>query len=389
MNKRITAGIDIGTQAIRVVISEWNEGDTLYPTVLGTGISHTNGLRHGYIINNDEARKSIKRAIHEAEKNAKVKIKNAVLAIGGISLESINNSASIAISRTENEVTQSDLKKVLSLCEKELPKMNNRKIIHAIPMKHYLDDVEILGRASGFQGNRLEVRGLFITCLEQHLNDIINVVEDLGIEVSDVVAAPIAASLVLLNKKQKTAGCVLVNIGAETMSLVVYENDIPTTLQVFPIGGTDITNDIALGLKIPLDEAENIKIGKSGTGFSKRKLDDIISARLKDIFELVDSHLRKINRSGLLPAGVIISGGSAYATNIESIAKGILKIPAKIANADICSVSRGKLRDSAWSVAYGLTLLEDSEPNSKKDSLTASFKTLKNNISSFLKEIMP
>jgi cell division protein FtsA len=388
MKQRITAGIDIGSQAIRVVISEWHEGE-IFPTVIGVGIAHTSGLRHGYIIHLEEAKRSIQKAVRDAERNAKIKIESAVLAIGGISLESTSTEASLALSRAENEVTTADLHKVESLAEKELTKMANRKIIHAIPVRYKLDDTEILGRATGLHGNRLEVKTLFVTCLEQHLNDLITAVEELGIEVNDVVAAPVAASLVLLNKKQKTAGCVLVNIGAETMSLVVYENDIPIALQVFPIGGTDITNDIALALKVPLDEAENIKIGKSGTGISKKKLEEIIQARMKDIFELVGGELKKIGRAGLLPAGVIISGGSAYVNNVDTLAKNILKIPARVAHVDMQTISKGRLRDSSWSVAYGLTLLEDAGNSSKKEGFKNSLKNIERTIKNILGQIIP
>lgn len=388
MKRRITTGIDLGTQAIRVVIAEWREGD-VYPTVLGTGIAHTVGMRHGYVIHLEEAKKSIAKAVLDAERMAHVKVKSAVVSVGGISLDSIFSSASIAISRTENEVTHADLKRVVAASEKELGAMSNRKIIHVVPVTYKLDGVEILGRATGRTGNKLEVKTLFITCLEQHLQDLLSAVEEVGIEVHDVIAAPVAASLVLLNKKQKVAGCVLVNIGAETMSMIVFENDIPTALHVFPIGGSDITNDIALGLKVTLEEAENIKIGKHGSGYSKRKLDEIVQARLSDIFELVDKELVKINRSGLLPAGVIISGGGAFLNHLEHIAKQSLRIPAHIAHADVQNASKGKLKDSSWSVAYGLTLLEDTEGKPEIKTIETAVKNIKKYVSSVWRELMP
>lgn len=388
MKRRITTGIDVGTQAIRVVISEWREGDQ-FPTVLGIGIAHTSGLRHGYIIHLEEAKRSIRKALDEAERLAKIEVRSAVLSIGGISLESSTASASLAISRAENTVTSQDLRKVVSLSEKELPDAPNRKIIHVVPIKYKLDGKDILGRATGREGNKLEVKTLFITCLEQHLQDLITAVEELGVEVHDVVAAPIAASLVTLSKKQKTAGCALLNIGAETMSVVVFENDVPVTLHVFPIGGTDITNDIALGLKVPLEEAENIKIGKTGTGFSKRKLEEIIEARLTDIFELVDSQLKKVNRSGLLPAGVVITGGSAYFGSIEDIAKRSMRVPVKVANVDMQTISKGRLKDSTWAVAYGLTLLEDTSGRPEDTKMTDAFKQIKLSIKQFFEQLLP
>ncbi|MEN9852122.1 MAG: hypothetical protein RI996_65 [Candidatus Parcubacteria bacterium] len=388
MKSRITTGIDVGTQAIRVVIAEWIEGDP-FPTVLGTGIAPSSGLRHGYVLHSDEARKSIRRALQEAERSAKIQIKSAVLSVGGISLESTTSSATIAISRAENEVTSVDIDRVVALSEKELKVTPNKKVIHVIPTKFKLDGEEVLGRTIGRIGNKLEVHTLFVITQEQHLNDLISVVEDLGVEVADVIAAPVAASLVALNKKQKNAGCVLVNIGAETMSMIVFENNTPIALHVFPIGGTDITNDIALGLKMTLEDAESIKIGKQTTGFSKKKLDEIINARLHDLFELIDNQLKKVNRSGLLPAGIIITGGSAFITNLDLSAKNSLKIPARIANADIHTISKGKLRDASWSVAYGLTMLEDTAGAPKTGGFKEIMKQAKKSFSGILEQLLP
>ncbi len=388
MKSRITTGIDIGTQIIRVVIAEWTEGEQ-FPTVLGSGIAPSSGLRHGYVIHTEEAKRSIRRAILDAERSAKMNIKSAVLSIGGISLESYESSATIAISRAENEVTSTDLDRVVALSEKELKITPNKKILHVIPVKYQLDDEDVLGRAAGRIGNKLEVRTLFVVTQEQHLNDLIAAVEEIGVEVNDVIAAPIAASLVALNKKQKNAGCVLVNIGAETMSMVVFENNTPIALHVFPIGGTDITNDIALGLKLTLEEAENIKIGKQVTGFSKKRLDEIVQARLHDVFELIDSHLKKVNRSGLLPAGIIITGGSAFISNVDLSAKNALKIPARVANADIHTISRGRLRDASWAVAYGLTMLEDTAGAPKTSGLQDAIKSFKKYCSNLLEQLMP
>ncbi len=388
MKSRITTGIDIGTQTIRVVIAEWMDGEA-YPSVLGTGIAPSSGLRHGYVIHSEEAKRSIKRAILEAERSAKTQIKSAVLSIGGISLESISSSATIAISRAENEVTNADIDRVVALSEKELKITPNKKVIHVIPTKFKLDGDDVLGRTVGRIGNKLEVTTLFVVTQDQHLGDLIAAVEDLGIEVADVIAAPVAASLVALNKKQKNAGCVLVNIGAETMSMIVFENNTPIALHVFPIGGTDITNDIALGLKLTLEEAESVKTGKQTTGFSKKKLDEIVNARLHDLFELIDSHLKKVNRSGLLPAGIIITGGSAFISNLDLSAKNSLKIPAKIANADIHTISKGRLRDASWSVAYGLTMLEDTAGAPKHGGFAEITKQIKKSFAGLLEQLMP
>jgi cell division protein FtsA len=206
------------------------------------------------------------------------------------------------------------------------------------------------------KGLKLETRILFVSALEQHLNDLIAAVDEAGIIVEDVMAAPIAASLVTLTKAQKIAGVVLANIGAETVSIVVFENNVPISLEIFPIGSNDITNDIALGLKIPLEEAEKVKTGNSNA-YPRKKMEEIIGARLSDIFELIDSHLKKINRSGLLPAGIVITGGGSGTVSIEDHAKDSLKLPSRIADLVTDGAPRTQIRDSTWSVAYGLCVV--------------------------------
>ena len=183
-----------------------------------------------------------------------------------------------------------------------------------------------------------------------------NIIEQTGIQIEDVLASPLAASFSTLTKLQKTSGCILANIGSQTTSIAVFEDGIPVSIQVFSIGSTDITNDIALGLQIALEDAEEIKTGNKNSDTSRRKLDEIIEARLSDIFELIENHLKKLGASGLLPAGIVITGGGSGISDIETFAKKYFKLPAKTADAAIVSSSRGQIKDSAWSVAYGLCL---------------------------------
>lgn len=358
--KRIATGIDVGTHATRVIIAMHTRGET--PRIIGTGISETRGLRHGYIVNKAEAMKSISTAISHAEKMAGFKIKNALLSIGGISLESSISHGNTIISRASGEVADQDIKKVAVDAEESLTHLINKRIVHRVPLRYKLDGKEVLGDPRGMIGTKLEVKFLFITSLEQHLDEMIQAIEELGIEVDEVVPSPIAASKVALNKKQCSVGCVLANIGAETVSIAVFENDIPISLQVFPIGSTDITNDIALGLKIPLEEAERVKLSGNGGPHPKKKLDEIIEARLYDMFELIEAHLKKINRNGLLPAGIILTGGGAGVATIEDLAKAVLKLPSTTARPMTSVANKHTVKDASWLVAYGLALYAFEKP---------------------------
>ena len=395
MSRSIITGIDIGTHYVKVVIAnaqERNEKNNL-PKIIGVGLVETRGLRHGYIINISDVVSSIKEAVNQAEKKADAKVKKAFVSIGGIGLGSITNTSSIIISRADLEITALDIKRVQEQCEKDIPPAAslNKKIIHSIPVQYKVDGKVVLGKPEGMHGSKFEIKTLYITCLEQHLNDMIEAVEDAGISVQDVMASPIAASLVTLSKSQKIAGCVLANIGGETVSIAVFENNIPVSLEVFPIGSTDITNDIALGLKVPLEEAEQIKIGAiTGASYPRKKLEEIISARLSDIFELIEAHLKKIGRNGLLPAGIILTGGGSGLSGIEDMAKTSLRLPSRIGSIGLGIPEKNDLKDSSWAVAYGLCILGmHADTDLPIDTSSRIFENSKKTMMAWLKQFLP
>jgi cell division protein FtsA len=358
MSLKTTAGIDIGTHQVRVVVAQ-SKGPKELPRILGGGSAESKGLRHGYIINSSDVIKSVEAAVIQAEKSSGEKIKRAYISVGGIGLASVTGNGQTIVSRGDQTITELDIDLAIQTAEEAIPSavIQNRKIIYTIPVQWKVDGKPVLGRVLGLKGVKLEVKVLFVSCLDPHLSDLIDAVEEAGIDVIDVVASPIAASFITLTKPQKMAGCVLANIGAETLSIVVFENNIPISLEVFPIGGADITNDIALGLKVALEEAESIKLGGvTHSSYPRKKLEEIIGARLGDMFELIENHLKKINKNGLLPAGIIITGGGSYITSVEDVARATLHLPSRIAS---LKVGDGKIqiKDSSWSVAYGLCIM--------------------------------
>lgn len=404
MRQNTAVGIDIGTHQIKVVMSEGTSNGNSLPKILGVGFAESKGLRHGYIVNQSDAIRSIRKAIRQAEKASNIKITRVFLSIGGIGLSSYISTGSTHISRADGEITNLDIDNVVESAQEAIPQSVNinRKIIHTIPMEYRLDGKHVLGNPLGMKGVKLETKVLYVFSLEHHLNELIQAVEDSGVEIIDVMASPLAASLVSLSKTEKIAGCVLTNIGSETVSIVVYENDIPISMEIFPIGSNDITNDIALGLKVSLDDAERIK--KEGdtdfrTSIPKKRLEEIITARLSDIFELIESHLKKIGKNGLLPAGVIITGGGSGITTIEDLAKAYLRLPTKVSDV-ICDVKISecidnhsiKIKDSTWAVAYGLCVFglysEDNNPISNNIGLRF-LKSTRNKIMQWIKQFLP
>ncbi len=390
MARPIAVGIDVGTYQVRVLVAERNEPNHP-PKVIGIGFAESRGLHHGYIINPTDAAKSIKTALAQAERSSGISIKKALLAVSGVGLNGLTASGTAVVSRADLEITDLDIKKAVDASQAEIPEtaLVNRKILHVIPVQFKIDGKVVLGRPTSWKGGKLEVKTLFITCLEQHIEELIEVIESLGVEIEDVTAAPLAASLVSLTKPQKIAGVVLANIGAETVSIVVFENNDPVSLEVFPLGSTDITNDIALGLRIPLEEAENIKLGNAPAGnYSKKKLEEIVEARLSDIFELVGAHLKKIGRDSLLPAGIVLTGGGASLVGIDQFARLTLELPSRLSSGLIGGNSKIQVKDATWSVAYGLCLIGLSD---KDETLFGSnfAKKARGSFVSFFKQFLP
>jgi cell division protein FtsA len=356
MARNITIGIDLGTAFTRTVVLSWQDGNTA-PEVLASASIPTRGLRHGYIVNMADAVASIRKSVAQAEKESGVAIKRAIFSIGGVSLSAETAQGSAIISKSDGEITAFDIKTALAGAEEEI-ELKNKRIIYTSPIAWKLDGKEVPGKPEGMHGIKLEAKVLFITCFAQHLDDLLSAAAEAGIEVLDVIPSSISASEVALSDRQKAVGVMLVNIGAETVSIAVFENSVLIGLMVFPIGSTDITNDIALGFRIPLEEAESVKTGSiMAVNYPKKKVDEIIEARLSDIFDLIDNYLKKIKRSGLLPAGVVITGGGSASALIEGLAKDMLKLPSRIGKEDILGKIKGPIRDSSWFVAYGLALL--------------------------------
>ncbi|HEY5589248.1 MAG TPA: cell division protein FtsA [Candidatus Paceibacterota bacterium] len=385
-----TCGIDIGTHTTKVVVMGFDKEKKEH-IILATGMSQTNGVRFGYITNVDQVTLSINKAVKQAENICGIKIRKAFVSIGGVSLSSIVSTGSVIISKADQEITNLDVLKVLANSEENLD-IVNKKIIHVIPIGYKLDGKDIYARPEGLRGIKLEVKTLFITCLKQNIEDLTTAFALAKIDIEEIIASPLATGSILVNNKQKIAGCVLVDIGAETVSTVVFENNLPISVSVFPIGSMDITKDIALGLKISLEEAESIKLGSvTGGDYSKRKVDEIIEARLGDIFELIGNQLKRLKRNELLPAGIIITGNGSSINNICEIARGQLKLPAKIGVLDSPTHNKFKLRDVSWYTALGLALTTSSEFSNDQtnNSIGVNVKEIKSFFKSILSQLLP
>lgn len=387
MKQSLSVGIDIGSSMTRVVVTEYASPDGGHPRIIALGTAETRGVRHGYITNKDDATTSLTAALREAERELGSRIKTAAISIGGIGLQSVYSNGSAITSRADGIISSLDIEKAIGDAEGQID-LKNKSILHAFPVLFKVDGKELPTRPDGIQGLKLEVKVLFITAFQQHLDDLLSVVTDAGIKVTSFTATPIAPQKLLLTDLQRNFGCALIDIGAETVSVSVYENNTLTTLHVFGIGSLDITKDIALGLRITPEEAESIKLGTvSFQTVPKKKLDEIIEARLSDIFELIDKYLKKIGRSGLLPAGAIIIGGGSLGPMVEPVAKTMLKIPVRMGHVDIPS-TKGPVKDPRYLLAYAIAT-NNSELGKHARSHSGDNDGFISVIKDFFKQLMP
>ena len=388
MRSQTAVGIDVGSHQVRVVVAEQTGAGTP-PKVIGTGYAESKGLRHGYIVNGDDVAHAIRDAVSQAEEVSGIRIRSAFLAIGGIGIDEARARGEAVISRADTEVSDLDIEKAIAMARENVKgRLMNRRILHTIPLSFTIDGEEVLGRPQGMHGSKIVAEVLFITCLEQHVADLVDAVEGADVAVGDVMAAPLAGAIVTVSNAEKRAGCVLANIGSETVSIVVFENNVPVSVKVFRIGSMDITKDIALGLRVSLEEAENLKLGAiTGASFPKKKFDDILSARLVDIFELIDAHLKKLGKDQLLPAGIILSGGGSGMGSIKQVAEQSLKLPSKLAA--LAGGANGKIKDSSWAVSYGLTIWGLTGESSDTSAMKNAAQNVMGGVTKFFKQFLP
>ena len=356
MLRNIVVGIDIGTHQIQTVVAEWiKNGDKM--RIIGTGVSSSDGIRRGNIENVDDAARALKESAMRAERAAGMKISSASFAFGGASLSSVLSRGQVVVSGEASEITNSDIDRAIEASHAVLLPLANKTILHRIPVVFRIDNSILTHAPKGLVGSRLEVDTLFVTGFMPHAENLLASASRAGIAVTSITASPIAASRASLSKRQKEVGVMILDIGGGSVSLAVYEEGLPISVETLPIGASSITNDLAIGFKIGIDDAEALKQSyDTYQGQEKKKVEEIISARASDIFELVYKHLRKIGRDRLLPAGAVITGGGANLAGIQDIARRELELPVEKGKFSGVETARGDVLDTSWSVAVGLCL---------------------------------
>ncbi len=301
---------------------------------------------------------------------------DAFVSINGTHINSDTSKGVIAVSRADGEISENDIVRVIEAA-KAMPALPNREILHIIPKNYTVDGQEGIKDPVGMTGVRLEVETQVISGSVNAIKNITKCVAQAGLKITGLVYSPLATSRILLSKRQREIGVALIDIGANTTSLTVFEEGDILSTAVLPVGSSHITNDIAIGLRTTIDVAEAVKI-KYGSAtpekvserttielskFDKnedsvadaRYIAEIIEARLNEIFMMVKDELRKVGREGMLPAGVILTGGGARTDSVVELAKETLRLPAQI-GIPMVEVSGmiDKIEDPIYATSVGL-----------------------------------
>lgn len=378
-------GIDIGSTSLRALGCVYEE-DARYPIVVATYKKNIEGINRGNITDENETAKAIIDAIVSLEEDSGHDTMHTLVSLGAVGLSSHHANGHAQVSRGDAQVTDLDIENAIKDATRGVPDVRNKSVVHTIPMKYRLDGSDVPGTIIGVRGNKLEVKTLFVTYPLQCMNILKKSLEIAKVRVTDIVAGPIAESIPLLSKKQKVAGVALINIGSGVTSILVYENNTPLLVSTIPVGGDDFTRDIALGLKITLEDAEDVKVGKTSQMYSKRRVEEIIEARLEDLCAKINKELSRVGRQELLPAGVVVCGSSSHLPRLEYVFKMELRLPVKITSNELIRLTNDTLRDTGWARVYGLTFLapRDTENDVLREVLTSFFTRVKKFIHQFL-----
>lgn len=368
-------GLDIGSFTVRCVVGMVDQVDASKPSIIGHGSAPNIGMRKGVVVHVDDVVDAIAAAITEAERVSGIQIQTATVNVNGSHVTGMNSKGVIAISSANREITDEDRYRVEEAATiVQMPP--NREIIQVFAKNYRLDGQDNIKDPVGMSGVRLEVDTHIVTASSPNMRSLNMALEKARVVPAHHVVSSLAAAEAVLNRQQKESGTLLLDIGAGTTNLVVIEDGEVQHVAVLPIGGINITNDLAIGLKTDLDIAEAVKIKHAGFGakaptgsvsvatdsgkhsFDAEDIVMITEARVEELFEYVDKELKKIGRSRKLPGGVVLTGGTSKIPGLSEFAKEKLQLAARPGKLQTISGLMDTVADPAYSTAVGLMLLD-------------------------------
>jgi cell division protein FtsA len=414
--KNLIVGIDVGSSFVRTIIAQvLSQEENL--RIIGVGSVPSFGVRKGIIVDLEEITRSISESLLLAERVSGVEIKSAMVAIGGNHISAQSSKGVIAVGKADGEVSADDIARVIGAAQAiSIPP--NKEIIHIIPKSYALDDQKNIRDPLGMNGVRLEMDALIIEGLTPHIKNLNKCINEAGVAVDGFVLSSLAAAKAVLTKRQKELGVVLIDIGGGSTSIIIFEENDLLRVAVIPVGGSHITNDIAIGLRTSIDVAERVKlefgnalpqeiskkenidlsqIDSNEEGIvSRYHVAEIIEARLEEIFTLVNKELKLAGKEQLLPAGAVITGGTAKLPGCVDLAKNILALPAQTGFPIPLGGLVDKVDDPAFSTVVGLVLwgVEENQPvggglANKSSFLGGKFKETKDKMRQIFGKFLP
>ncbi|MGB9722857.1 MAG: cell division protein FtsA [Chloroflexia bacterium] len=371
MPARTVVGIDVGTTKVVTLVGE--QGPDGQINILGVGLTPSKGIKKGIVVNVEEAVTSIVASVEKAERLSGYRIGSAYVGVAGGHIQAINSRGVVAIPRADREITAADLARALDAA-RAIAIPTQREIIHVIPRSYIVDGQEGIRDPIGLSGFRLEVEAHIVTGAVTAIQNLIKCVQRAGVEIDDLVLQPLASSEAVLSEAEKEMGVILVDCGGGTTDVAIFIDGSIWHTVVLPVGGNHISNDIAIVLRTPFDVAEYLKIRhgqarpasddgrnpeddqievESFSGGRRRQvsrtlLHQVIEARVEEIFQMLRAEVRRVGYEGLLPAGVVLTGGTALLPGIEDVAREVLNLPVRIG----IPTHLGGLADTIDSPAY-------------------------------------
>jgi len=379
---KIISAIDIGTTKISTIIASIDE-ESERINVIGVANTPSKGLRKSQIVDIEETIESITQSVEAAERMAGYSISSSLVSVSGSHIESINSKGMVAVANPEGEINEEDVNRVIESARAvSLP--TSREILHVIPRDFKVDSQEGVKDPVGMGGIRLEAEAHIITGYSTAMRNITKCVSEIGVDVSSLVFTGLASAETVLTATEKELGVVLIDIGGGSTSISVFAEGALSFSSVLPVGAKNITNDLAIGLRVSLETAEKIKLElskhKKDETISKNKEDDqintkhlnlkeevgklsrktlvegIIRPRLNEIFDMVGQELKKSGFAAATPAGVVISGGGAETVGLITSCKRCLSMPARVGYPKGLSGLVDEIKSPAFAVGWGLIL---------------------------------
>lgn len=394
MKERFITGLDIGTAYIRAVTGQYNPQDGNF-YIVGCGEVPSNGVSKGIIVSIEDTVSSISACLEQTERMIGSPIERVFVGISGSHIITQESKGVITVSRANGEIREDDVERAIAAAQ-TVATPPNYEILHVIPKDFSIDNQTGIKDPVGMTGIRLEVNSQIILGLSSQIKNITKAVYRTGVEIDDLVLSVLANAESVLSKRQKELGVALVNIGEATTSMAVFEEGDLLTTVVIPLGSNHVTADIAIGLRTSLDTAEDIKLEYGNAypeavnkreeinlsdfsdteedSISLKYVSEIIEARMEEIFDLVDKELIAVDRSGLLPAGVVITGGGAQLPGIVEVAKKRFRLPASLGLPLNINTAIDKANNLSFTTAIGLSYWGAETSSTQTTGLFGKFK---------------